>query len=313
MFFKENELEKAMENEIMPFLSERLTASLVEGYDKNPLYVCHYRAIKPRGTVLILHGLAETAEKYREMIYYFLKSGLDVLVFDQRGHGRSYRVAAQGVTHIDRFEEYVLDAECVLNSAKERKEPLYLFAHSMGGGVGALWLEKHPTVFKKAVLSSPLIAPYQSPFVRLASRALCLACKLLGKGHKKVFVSKKSEENERFETSSSTSLARYSLYRALRREQPILGVGAPSYGWSYVALDVKRHILKKGAPERVKTPVLILSAKQDHLVLPLPQQEFARRVACGEWRELDCKHELYFSPDDVFYAYMAQILEFFGE
>jgi lysophospholipase len=105
---------------------------------------------------------------------------------------------------------------------------------------------------------------------------------------------------------------RYALYRALRREYPELGVGAPSYGWSFVALDVKRHILKKGAPEKVSTPVLIFSAKYDHLVEPLAQQEFSRRVKNGEWREIPCKHELYYTPDEYFHPYMGEILSYFG-
>ena len=35
--------------------------------------------------------------------------------------------------------------------------PLFLFGHSMGGCVSALFLEKYPDTFKAAVLTSPML------------------------------------------------------------------------------------------------------------------------------------------------------------
>ena len=40
---------------------------------------------------------------------------------------------------------------------KKKGESVFLFAHSMGGGIGALFLEKYQEYFEKAVLSSPMM------------------------------------------------------------------------------------------------------------------------------------------------------------
>lgn len=53
-----------------------------------------------------------------------------------------------------------------------------LFAHSMGGCVGALYLEKYPETFKKAVLSSPMMRMALEPRLKVA-RPLCLVQKAL--------------------------------------------------------------------------------------------------------------------------------------
>src|ERR671928_229818 len=50
----------------------------------------------------------------------------------------------------DRFLTDIVDLD-------QRPHPRILFAHSMGGGIGTLYLERHPGRFDKAVLTSPLI------------------------------------------------------------------------------------------------------------------------------------------------------------
>ena len=61
---------------------------------------------------MILHGYTESAEKYREMMWYFLQGGYSVFAMDLRGHGRSVReVEDTSITHVDRFSDYLRDLE----------------------------------------------------------------------------------------------------------------------------------------------------------------------------------------------------------
>ena len=61
----------------------------------------------------------------------------------------------------------------------------------MGGGVCTLFLEKYPNVFKKAVLSAPMIDLLYRGVTRLMCRAACRFCVITGRAEKAVFISKK--------------------------------------------------------------------------------------------------------------------------
>ena len=198
-FLKEEQFLAEMQQTVLPRLQACRTDKSIKSADGTEIYTCHYRAEAPRGTVVIVHGFSETAEKYHEFIYYLLNEGLSVLVYDQRGHGRSGRTAPVGIIHVDRFTDYIKDLEAVLAAYQsELTAPLYLFGHSMGGGISMAFLEKHPDVFEKAALSAPMVdLLYRGP-TRLASRAVCRFCMLTGRAKKAVFISKKDYENEPF-------------------------------------------------------------------------------------------------------------------
>ena len=104
-FLKERDFESGMERQLLPLLRAARCEVVLHGYDGGRLFAVRYDAPSPRGTVLLLHGLNESTEKYRELIAYFLRAGLSVLIYDQRGHGRSVRCVRRRLIHIDRFEQ----------------------------------------------------------------------------------------------------------------------------------------------------------------------------------------------------------------
>lgn len=311
-FIEEPNFTAALQDTVLPYLNNRRQEARVPGHDKKPLYTAHYRADRPRGTVLLLHGFSENAEKYREFIYYLLNDGLSVLVLDQRGHGRSPRAVPPSLVHIDRFDEYIEDLEAVLTAFSDTvTAPFYLFAHSMGGAVAALYLEKHPNVFKKAILSAPMISlSYHGP-LRAASFFACRFCTLTGRAKKAVFISHKDYANEPFETSSALSPARFAALRELRRSDPLLCGGTPTYAWSLAAFGVTKRILARGAPERVKIPVRIYAAERERLVSLEAQAKFAARLPAGELKTvLGSKHEILFANDEILHPVLEEMLDF---
>ncbi len=313
-FISEQEITAKSKGTIIPYLTARRSEPHFTARDGKALYVAHYQADEPRGTVVLVHGFSENADKYHEFIYYLLREQLSVLILDQRGHGRSYRAAPQGVIHIDRFGEYINDLEAVLTSFESRlTAPLYLFAHSMGGAIAMLYLEKHPNVFEKAVLSAPMIDLQYRGFSRFISISACRFCTLTGRAKKAVFISKKDYENEPFEHSSSLSPARFGFLREQRRRDPVFSGSAPSYAWSLAALGVAKKILAKGAPERVTLPVLILSAEIEHLVNNEAQQKLAARLPQGTLKQIaGSKHEILFANDEILHPVLGDILNFYS-
>ena len=311
-YVKENEFDAKMADAVISYLEKRAAKRMCEARGGGTLYAVHYTADNPRGTLVLVHGFSENADKYRECIYYLLREHYSVLIFDQRGHGRSHREAPVNVVHVDRFEQYAEDLEDVLAAYRSSlTAPLFLFAHSMGGAVSMLFLQKHPNVFKKAVLSAPLVSLQYRGLVRVCAASACRFCTLTGRAKKTVFIAKRDYENEPFERSSALSPARFAYLKSLRMSDPLLCGGAPSYAWSLAAIGITKKLLDKRALARVKLPVLILSAEIEHLVCPNAQQKLARILPNGHFKRIaHSKHEILFASDDILHPVLDEILDF---
>lgn len=313
-FIKEQEFQTQINDTVMPYLAQRAEVLSVTAHDGEALYAVKYTADHPRGTVVLVHGFSENADKYREFIYYLLQEGLSVLVYDQRGHGRSAREVGADVIHIDRFCHYVEDLEAVLAApCAKLTPPLYLFAHSMGGAIAMLFLEKHRGVFKKAILSAPMISLQYRGLTRVGALALCRACTLLGHGKQPIFLAKRDYENENFANSSSLSPARFSYLHTSRNSHPLLRGGSPSYQWSHAALGVTKQILKKKALAGTTLPILIYAAEHEHLVSPEAQKRLAAALPhCTLKTVWGSKHEILFANDEILHPVLEEMLDFYN-
>ncbi len=306
---------QAVDSEVLPYLSQRETQTTLPGKDGVPLYCVSYAADNPAGTVLILHGFTENTVKYAELIHSLLRNGFSVLMYDQRGHGRSGRDPAirdLSVTHVDAFEDYVADMEIVCDRLlSPMPGPYLLVAHSMGGAVCALYLEKHPGVFSGAAMCSPMIAPAISMIPSGVAAAICQAACIFGRRKHRPFFMKPYAGPEDFSTSCATDPVRFAWYDAIKAARPEFQNSAPSYGWSMESIRVTRKILAPGAPEKITCPVLLSAAELDENVLPGPQEELISRVPDGKRVVVKgARHELFRSTNDVFFPWWHQVLCF---
>ncbi|GAB2910644.1 alpha/beta hydrolase [Paraburkholderia jirisanensis] len=123
-----------------------------------PLYC--WPAIGPtRATVALLHGLAEHAGRYAALARALNECGIGLCAIDLRGHGLAPGVRAW----VERFDDYLLDAQALLAAAPRDGAPVFLLGHSMGGTVAALYaIERLPRSGQPLaglILSSPALAP----------------------------------------------------------------------------------------------------------------------------------------------------------
>jgi alpha-beta hydrolase superfamily lysophospholipase len=113
---------------------------------------------RPRGVVLIVHGLGEHAWRYDPLAQRLNEWGFCVRAYDQRGHGESG--GARGVIP---HEDALLDdlAEVVDDTRHHIAEPwscpLILLGHSMGGLVAATFVQRRIAPVDALVLSSPAL------------------------------------------------------------------------------------------------------------------------------------------------------------
>ncbi len=306
---------KNMEQVVMPSLQRHRRDQTIRGEGDKPLFVSRFDAENPRGTVAVVHGFTENVEKYGELIYSLLQHGWSVLAYDQRGHGRSWRdesVQDLSLTHVEHFEEYVRDLEILCAEVlSAMPEPYVLFAHSMGGAVAAMFLERHGEVFKKAVLSSPMIAPNLGGMPPVMVKLMCRTAIQRGKGRERVFISRPYHGPEAFENSCATGRERFMWYEALREKTPMFQNNGPTYGWTLESLQVTEKLLAPGAVEKIQIPVRIYSAEEDGSVTQKDQEKFAARLKNG-CRSIvpGSRHEIYRSPDQVLFPWWHEVLSF---
>ena len=67
-----------MQNGVEPYLAAHAEEFYWERESGHPIHVLRYRAFRPRGVVVISHGFTENAEKYKEIVYYFIKEHFHV-------------------------------------------------------------------------------------------------------------------------------------------------------------------------------------------------------------------------------------------
>jgi Lysophospholipase len=306
---------EAMDSVILPFLESEGKNATVPGENGRPLYCVSFQPEEPLATVFMVHGFTENAYKYSELVYSLLMQHYAVVIYDQRGHGRSWRsegIPDPSVTHVDHFDEYVADLESVVRSFQSMPRPFLLFAHSMGGAVASLFLERHPDIFSAAVLSSPMIAPNLHGLPKPVVYAICSAAAWAGKEKKNPFFMGTYSGPEDFSTSCATDPNRFAWYDKVKSERPEFQNSVPSYRWTLESARVTDRILAKGAPEKIACPVLLFSADKDSCVLPNPQKDFISRVPQGtRFFVKDSRHEIFRSKDDVLYPWWKQVLAFF--
>ena len=114
----------------------------------------------PRGSVVLTTGYNDSIFNNTDTIREWQKRGFDVYAMDWASQGASQR----NPLHPDRpssrsLDYHVRDLDQFVRHIVEpqAEKPLILSTHSMGGAIGALYMQKYPDMFTKAVLGAPML------------------------------------------------------------------------------------------------------------------------------------------------------------
>lgn len=144
------------------------------GADGLPLYAQSWRpsASEPRGVLVIHHGLVDHSARYQALAERFVAAGYAVWALDMRGHGRS----AGARVAIDSADDLLgdLDALFALVRASEPELPMFLYGHSVGGLVSALYAIERQPALAGLVLVAPAIA-FDAPPIQAAGLGVVAA------------------------------------------------------------------------------------------------------------------------------------------
>lgn len=314
----EDNFEREMEQTVSPFLKQYEVESELTAKDGKNLYYRTYWKPESKGTIVILHGFTEFSKKYEEMTYYYLKNGYSVCIMEHRGHGNSDReIDNPCKVHINSMDQYVEDMKEFMDQVVvpgSKKQPLYLFAHSMGGGIGTLFVEAYPDYFKKVILNAPMLGFKTGKYTtNLAKTVGNLAC-LFGQGKAYVFGHGDFDGTENFEGSVMTSRTRYEHCIHLRQENEQYQTSGATFQWLKAAFNGTKKALKDENLGKITCPVLLFQAAEDVYVTEYGEYYFVNHVKQTEFVYVpDSKHETFNSTNQIIIPYYEKVFSFLEE
>ncbi|MDO5329471.1 MAG: alpha/beta hydrolase [Coriobacteriia bacterium] len=312
-YVDEKTYDTQMKNLVEPYIKKYERQSYLTMEDGAHLRYKVYVQPNAKANIVIAHGLTEFIEKYNEMIYYFLVSGYNVYILEDRGHGESTRyVDDKQLCHVENFYEYVFDFEKFCSDVVDHQKPCYLYAHSMGGAIAACALEDKPNFFAKAVLSSPMIkysaGDIPNPLAKFFGAFMCK----IGQSKQECIGQGRYSQDFDFEGSLDNSEARYKYFHTLCNMNENFQTCAPTYGWLRSASYDLDEMYKPENLAKIKAKCVVIKAGNDNRVKEYGEDHFANCVDGTKlYKVPGVKHEIYMSGNDTLMPYVDTILKFF--
>ena len=129
----------------------------IESKDGTLLYTKVQTTEQPetaKATVIMVHGLAEHLGRYDDFAGLLIRSGFNVIRYDQRGHGHS---SGENTFYSD-VDEITDDLNAIVLYAKKllSEQQVFVIGHSMGGYTAALYGTKYPRKIDGYITSGAL-------------------------------------------------------------------------------------------------------------------------------------------------------------
>ena len=139
--------------------------------DGTTLYGEYRSPASPCASLIVAHGIGEHSGRYVELADTLAASGIAVLTYDHRGHGRSDGQRA----FIRSWQEYDSDLGLAVAEAQHRAQavPFFLLGHSLGGTIVLHYLVGEYPKPAGVIASAPALGtPGVSPFLLLLARLM---------------------------------------------------------------------------------------------------------------------------------------------
>ncbi len=320
VFLGEENFLEVMNGENAKFNDTQVHHEYMEAADGAKLSYYYAVPENPKAVAVIFHGMQEFWAKYREYAWYLFQDDMAVFFMEERGHGYSDMILKDDpdrMTHVDSYSTYVEDQhefiEKVVKRYPFKKElKLVLIAHSMGGAIATLFLEKYPDVFAEGIMSSPMLrmkaGHYSNPVL------FVMKCYAVVTGKLKGFApgQKPFNPNPVFETSSALSRARFDFQLEQRIADRHYQNGGGSFEWAIESMKATNKLMKNAG--KIKTPLTIFTAGQDHLIDAEGYKEFEKRVPSAKFHEFNnSRHEIFNADDDSRIKFFKSVLEILGK
>lgn len=230
-------------------------------------------AAESRGTVIVLHGIAEHSGRYERLGSLLAEAGLHVRSFDLRGAGAS----GGSRWDIEGWDLYLDQVDRHMSWGRSQGRPVVLFGHSLGGTLALDYCLSDRLQPDLLVLSAPALeagARWQRVIAPIMSR---LAPTVLLPNRVPV-----------------ESLSRDSAVgRAYLDDPLVLTSSTPRLGHEFFkAMDRVREGLG-----RLRVPTLVIHGGDDRLITPQSSASLMRHDAVDRRLYPGLRHELHNEPE----------------
>ena len=193
--------------------------TLIKQKDGYQTKLTHYSCLdKPKASIIILHGMAEHQNRYKNFADYLVSLGYDVFTYDHRGHGTDKKLGELGfIAPQHGYQLLIEDATNICNYIYDNNPSgkLFLLGHSMGSIIARNVIQTFDK-FHGVLLTG---TPY--PHKLLTSSGLILASlviKFKGPKHISPFLNTLMFGNKKY-----TSLSSRTAFDWLTRSNPVVG------------------------------------------------------------------------------------------
>lgn len=256
-----------------------------------------------QGTVCIFPGRAEFIECYFETINDLHARRYAVAILDWRGQGGSERLSRNRLRgHVSSFKKYDRDFDDFMHQVvlPDCPPPYFALAHSTGAQILLRSIHKH-TWFDKVVMSAPFIGlseHFLPPFVIRTIAALATVFglgSLFAPGQPKRPLTALDFPGNRL----TSDVGRFSRDARTLEHAPELGIGGPTLGWLNATINSIASLSALKRVEKLRTPVLFVTAGADKMVSTRAAHALADRVPGIAIVKIDhARHELLNERDE---------------
>lgn len=312
-FISEENFSMKMTQTVEPFIKNIKTSGYFLGKNNKNIYYETFKVNKPKASIVLIHGFNESIEKFYELIYYFTTEGYDVYALEHRGHSHSDKFTDKSEIYVDNYNYYIEDIKTFIDTTIPQNQKLYMFAHSMGGGIGTLFLERYPNYFQKAILNAPMLQINFGKTPNFIAKTYAEMSVALGREYSLALGEKPFSDKYDFENSSTSSQARYDYYYNKIKNNMSLQNGGASIKWVNEALKITKEATKKSNIEKIKTKTLLFQAGNDRYVKSSGQDKLVKNSNFIALVKIsNSKHEIYRETDSILKPYLFTILDFYN-
>lgn len=240
-----------------------------------------------RGTILLMPGRTEYAEKYGRAAADLAARGYATIAVDWRGQGLSDRLGpVRSLGHVHKFLDFQKDVDAIFAAlpalaGPALPRPQCLIAHSMAGAIALRALisgSAQAAGIRCAAFTGPMwdiaFAPQTRPFAGIIARTACA----LGLGTRfapgtagETYITKADFA----ENTLTTDRPMWDYMRAQISAHPDLSLSGPSMRWLDGALREARAFLTTDLPD---LPVEVFLGSREQIV-----SQQAMKAICTRW------------------------------
>lgn len=234
-----------------------------------------------KGVVVITHGYAEHAGRYREVAHVIVNAGWAAITYDVRGHGKS--PGKRGA--IDHFDTYLHDLAAIIAGSKSLAPagaPLILLGHSHGSLITLRALAGDNPPAPKAVI---VASPYLGLRLHVPGWKKTMA-KIVGR----IAPNLNQPNNIRSEQLTND--------KAKQAEHAADKVNFPTatIGWFLESAAAQHYVYEHA--DRIKVPTTWLVGADDPIADPARSRQVADKVKGATYHDLvGMKHEVFNEVD----------------